>query len=189
MKTILAATLLFLTPAPDCPAQGRTVTVFVTDSVLISSTDLVHAEAVATQILSTADVRLVFRSGLPKQETPFAFVAGIRNGASEYFKPGALAYAEPYGNSIVILYDRIAAIHRANTSDILGHVLAHEIVHMLRGDTAHSSVGLMKPHWTGDDYFEMMTGRRLGMTEDDIDAIHTGYASMEARAIVASRHR
>jgi hypothetical protein len=34
---------------------------------------------------------------------------------------------------------------------ILGHGMAHELGHLLLGTNSHSSSGLMRAHWTGED--------------------------------------
>jgi hypothetical protein len=56
---------------------------------------------------------------------------------------------------------------------LVGHVLAHEIVHMLQGVNLHSSSGIMKPRWDSRDYVDMQRGR-LNFTEEDIRLIHSG---------------
>jgi len=39
-------------------------------------------------------------------------------------------------------------------SSLLGHVMAHEIGHLLQGTTQHSESGIMKARWTGQDFTE-----------------------------------
>ncbi len=69
-----------------------------------------------------------------------------------------LAYALPYaesGTTIHVFYRRIVESHRELGAEILGHVIAHEIGHVLEGIARHSPEGLMKAHWGLHDYMTM----------------------------------
>lgn len=64
---------------------------------------------------------------------------GVAPGTKE--KRGTLAYA---------FYDRIKDVTRtigANTGSILGHVIAHELGHLLLPYDAHAKAGLMRGGW------------------------------------------
>jgi hypothetical protein len=59
----------------------------------------------------------------------------------------------------------------ASASAILGHVLAHEIGHVLLGTTKHSDSGLMKAWWTPDQ----IGGMRViyqGFTSSEAEMVH-----------------
>jgi hypothetical protein len=58
----------------------------------------------------------------------------------------------------------------------LGHVMAHEIGHVLQGVARHSEDGLMKGNWTHQDVLSMVT-RRLSFTKSDADLIYRGFLS------------
>jgi hypothetical protein len=76
----------------------------------------------------------------------------------------------------VLFYDRVlTAASPAVTPYLLGHVLAHEIVHMLQGIEQHSASGLMKVRWDNRDYADMQRGG-LKLTTDDIELIDRGLA-------------
>lgn len=47
--------------------------------------------------------------------------------------------------------DRLAPVGAISQSQILGHVIAHEIGHLLLGSQAHSVSGIMRPHWSTKD--------------------------------------
>jgi hypothetical protein len=64
---------------------------------------------------------------------------------------------------------------------LLGHVLAHEITHILQGVARHSAEGVMKAHWTEDDFAEM-SFKPLRFTEEDITLIHYGFERLARRA-------
>jgi hypothetical protein len=81
----------------------------------------------------------------------------------------------PYEQThIVVFYDRVvAAAHPIGVSSLLGHVLAHEIVHILQGLDRHSSTGVMKEKWDYRDYVEMQR-RPLSFTNEDLQLIRQG---------------
>ena len=55
---------------------------------------------------------------------------------------------------------------RVDRRKVLGHILAHEIVHVLEGTGRHSDTGLMKVRWTAQD-LHSMTGIGLGLAAED----------------------
>jgi hypothetical protein len=71
--------------------------------------------------------------------------------------PGVLAYSMPYqGTRIVVFYDRLLnTVTGSQPSFLLGHVLAHEVTHLLQGISRHSASGIMKAKWEARDYVEM----------------------------------
>jgi hypothetical protein len=106
--------------------------------------------------------------------------------APERIEPDVLAYALPYGGwgtCIHIFYDRIAAVHH---DGLLGHVIAHEVAHVLEGIVRHSSTGLLKPKWDSKDYFEMHH-HALPFAEEDVELLHLGLQRRTARALAATR--
>jgi hypothetical protein len=57
---------------------------------------------------------------------------------------------EARGRIVYIFYDRIyriAAFHNTAVQHGLGHVMAHEIGHVLLGVNSHSAEGLMRAAW------------------------------------------
>jgi hypothetical protein len=105
--------------------------------------------------------------------------------------PGALAYAKPFeGTHIVVFYDRVKN-RPGSASCLLGHVIAHEVAHILQGLTRHSESGIMKAQWDGADY-KQMTWKPLQFTDEDVMLIYSGLKLREAtrrsgggRALVA----
>jgi hypothetical protein len=97
-------------------------------------------------------------------------------------KPGALAYAFPYeGTHIRVFYDRIIQHHGIRRMPaVLGHVLAHEITHVLQGLSRHSAAGIMKACWEQRD-FDFMDRKPLRFTTEDIDLIYRGLAHRARR--------
>jgi hypothetical protein len=57
------------------------------------------------------------------------------------------------------------------TGYLLGHVLVHEITHVLQEVPRHSESGMMKARWEGAD-FARMRHQTLPFAEEDIRLIH-----------------
>jgi hypothetical protein len=96
-------------------------------------------------------------------------------------RPGAYAFARPYeGTNIGVFWDRIQhKLPPPKSSILLGHVLAHEITHILQIDTRHSETGVMKATWSDEDLFQMVK-RPLRFTEKDVQMIYLGMAARSA---------
>ena len=130
--------------------------------------------AVATQIMKQAGIRLSWRCNKRDYTEGNGIVVSVSRETPANQHPGALAYALPFDRTrIVLFYDRVQdAAPPGFARALLGHVLAHEIVHVLQGLNRHSASGIMKPHWDFRDYSQMQRGW-LKFTED-IVLIHRG---------------
>lgn len=185
----MAAAILAL-GSPDASARLRTNGDVVRVEVYYDSDPVVVEDGMifwmarnwASYLLADAGVELVWHGGKP---------AEVGNGlhtialmfvptAPEKFRQGvfskALAAARPYGagTTISVFDDRLTAYmypyKRGERSKIMGHVLAHEIVHVLEGVSRHSASGLMKAHWTTQDA-QQITGTGLRMAEEDRELV------------------
>jgi hypothetical protein len=58
---------------------------------------------------------------------------------------------------------------------VLGHVMVHEITHVIQGVSRHSDTGLMKPHWSGDDLLKMRH-KALSFTQEDLILLYSALA-------------
>jgi hypothetical protein len=97
-----------------------------------------------------------------------------------------MGYALPYNKDRLQVHIMVESIlwacrfgcfdsfSRMREGALLGHVMAHEIGHVLQGVVHHSEDGVMKTKWTGDEMLEMAT-RRLSFTKSDADLIHQGF--------------
>jgi hypothetical protein len=67
----------------------------------------------------------------------------------------AVAFPHAAGGVRILIFDERITPFFARDSQVsgrfLGHVLAHEIGHILSGTNAHSEEGLMRAHWTPKD--------------------------------------
>jgi hypothetical protein len=153
----------------------------------VSGQILLGAEVTATEILASAGVRLRWENVRSTSETesrtrqsPSRSIETIdvRFGylADPHNKRRALAEAYLFAQSgirITVFYDRIAEIlglRPVSGGRILGHVLAHEVGHILLRIASHAENGLMKAHWSGDDY-SWMSFKNLGFTAEDANSI------------------
>ena len=106
---------------------------------------------------------------------PGAVRIAFRTGDDEGVEPGALAYAMPYQQKdIVVYFGRIRRFGKDLETNLLAHVLAHEITHILQGVARHSEEGLMKATWTQDDHGRMLHNQPLPFTTLDVALIHAG---------------
>jgi hypothetical protein len=96
--------------------------------------------------------------------------------APKHFRKGTLAHALPFaqeGVRITVFYDRLEPIlqdHLAFAGSIFGHVLAHEIAHVLERVDAHTETGLMRGHWNEEDFVSMKF-HAFGFTPEDAQSI------------------
>ena len=146
------------------------------------------AKAVSSNIFAAIGVKILWHS--PKQCPAEAIFITFSNETPASLLPGALAYARPYeGTHIVVFYDRVKN-RSGSVSGLLGHVIAHEVAHILQGRVRHSESGIMKAQWTGVDY-QQMTWKPLQFTDEDVMLIHSGLKVREASRLsgVGSRVR
>jgi hypothetical protein len=167
-------------PAAVTSGQAFNVSVCLRLNGLSAPFELARAEDTAAHIMATAGVSLEWRlysSGYCRSLQRTRTVV-LEFTANSQIHPGALAYATPFeGLHAVVMYDRIAAnaCKSLCTGALLGHVMAHEITHLLQGVELHSDVGLMKAHWSASDMEQMMC-QPLLLTPHDIDLIQRGLA-------------
>jgi hypothetical protein len=154
------------------------VTVDVQDGAIVPGQTLARAEGLAGQMFAVAGVRINWRSGRPSGD---AITVGMSDVPSAYH-PEALAFALPYeGVHITVFYDRIRKrIAPDLAATLLAHVLVHEITHSLQGIDRHSETGVMKAHWSSNDYTQMRA-RPLPFTDFDVELIQQGLASRDVR--------
>ena len=53
-----------------------------------------------------------------------------------------------------VFYDRVNSFSQGESAPVpvlLGRAMAHEIGHLLLGTHSHSSIGIMRPFWSGQD--------------------------------------
>jgi hypothetical protein len=138
-----------------------------------STITLLQAENLGSRMFAAADLTIEWRNG---NDCP---ADGIRvvlfQAAQESDDRSTLGYALPYeGNHVVLFWDRIAtAANRLTFPFLLGHVLVHEVTHILEGVTHHSDTGVMKAKFAPAD-IDAMVVHPLPFTEADLQLIQLG---------------
>jgi len=134
-----------------------------------------QAQAVASQIFGRIGVRIDWQPDQRCYASGDRIAITLFNDTPAGEHPGEFAYSMPYeGTRIVVFYDRLqTSLTTARVPSVLGHVLAHEIGHVLQGISRHSASGIMKAKWEARDYVEMR-GNTLRFTEDDVSLIRRG---------------
>jgi hypothetical protein len=173
--TVMAAMVGTTVWAGALPATERQVTVCMgyTDNLGLEN----QAKVVASDIFAGIGMKILWQS--PRQCSTEAILITLSDDAPAGLFRGALAYAMPYeGTHIVVFYDRVKN-RPGSVSCLLGHVIAHEVAHILQGMMRHSESGIMKGQWTGADY-EQMTWKPLQFTDEDVMLIYSGLKLREA---------
>ena len=83
------------------------------------------------------------------------------------------------GGTAFVFHDRVLRIAHTGEQDVahvLGYAIVHEIGHLLLWRPAHSSTGIMRPDWNGDDLRHMANGS-LTFTPTQAEQIRSKLAS------------
>ncbi len=173
--------ILMAMSAGVCLYAGEHVTVCVKPS---ATAQVDFASGFTSKVFAQVGVELEWHWRGKCPLAPHLIDVEFFDNASAARQPGALAYALPIeGTHIVIFYDRVAALARANRLSVnilLGYVMAHEIAHILQGICTHSKSGIMKAKWEYADTYLMQSGK-LGFTASDIEMIRLGIACRNSR--------
>ena len=166
---------MIVTAASSALGADRQVLVCMDSKGLVPASAQYRATAQASAIFAKIGVALTWarRSACVEDGIEIEVVAHAPGNAS----PSALAYAFPFGNRgqrITVFYDRVIRLVGPQENWIpaaLGHVLAHEIGHVLLGTDGHADTGLMEAQWTKAEV-SMMQARPLGFTPTHVAIIH-----------------
>jgi hypothetical protein len=81
------------------------------------------------------------------------------------------------GGLATVFYDRVEATAKGeNLSRVLGYAIAHEIGHILLGQSSHSPAGLMRANWSEKD-LKPAHRDRMQFTPDQAERMRTGLGS------------
>lgn len=177
--TLLSAVLAAGTAIAREPTRQTVIICLTTDrnpSWLRQST-VERAAMIADQIMAGADVRLSWRGDLGPclGELVKAVQVDLSWNRPPGELPGALGYAQPFGDAYVRVFcDRIQqSVAPEREPYLMGHVLAHEITHVLEGTNFHAVSGVMKAVWDFRE-FRRMAVQSLTFTGTDILLIRQG---------------
>jgi hypothetical protein len=177
--------LIVLASVPASAQPADRIHACVAVDVQIPMTVLVRAQGITARMLAAAGVAIDWPSkrvfACNEAPRPDAVKLKLLAQAPEDLHPGALAYAQfQQGPEIVVMFDRIGRIayginRPVKLSNILAHVMTHEITHLLQGVARHSETGVMKAHWAPKDFAEMQYSP-LPFAPEDIELIRLGMA-------------
>jgi hypothetical protein len=171
----LAGTVAYGQPRQKLP-------VYLLDKANDGYVNCALAETLASRMFAAIGITLEWvggRSAAASSQRPILIEAVKSTPAS--FMPGSLAYSVPReGAHITVFLDRIEPMRAP--SNVLAHVMVHEITHLLQGVSRHSATGVMKEVWTAGDFGGMRL-RPLPFTPLDIDLIYAGLAAVQAPQI------
>src|SRR3954451_5183670 len=171
--------LLMIAAAANLRAGGATIEVFV-PTVPDSRLDVpfMSARAIVTRIYSDIGIRVIWRSaaspprGCSKAPLHRNIVVVFGTANRQQVSDMALAYANPLateGSCVTVLIDRVRDLVRLNpqsTGYLLGHVLAHEMGHVLQEIAHHSEAGVMKARWSTGEIRNMPANPLHFLAED-----------------------
>jgi len=177
---VFAAGLIVMgKPAMGKPARSSAETA---QSVIVcmdrpaEPTLVYRAQLEASKILARVSVPIEWSSGRACRERNIIHIR-LSIQTPQSLMPGALAFCSPGSSKdIQVLYDRVrATVAPDMQAHLLAYVLAHELTHMIEGVTRHSEAGVMKAHWTAEDYVAMSTGG-LAFAAEDVRLVEQGMA-------------
>jgi hypothetical protein len=153
-------------------AQGQAIVVGLEKMEVTPIPVLMQAEVTAERIYAGVGVELKWRSrGNAEIRVQFDTAEAPCDHAR------ALGYAMPYakeGTFIHVFFNRVSnAGSERQDGVLLGHVMAHELGHVLEGVRRHSDAGVMKAHWNYDDVAGMVF-RPLSFSPLDAELVRAG---------------
>ena len=126
---------------------------------------LARAKAKVTRIYRDENITVTWMDpGAAKPTGSFAIQLVIRRTAVKVAGPAmgtAIGGTHETGGLAFIDYDRALQSSHKNEQDVatlVGYAIAHEMGHLLLPYPAHSSSGIMRPAWNGDDLRQIATG-------------------------------
>jgi hypothetical protein len=176
--------LLFGGPcfATQTTAEPIRLTVSVHNDANVPAGDMASAENTASRIFGEAGLVVKWIVCSPTQDTTRQFcneaefpshlhvriVSQPRNATTSTLGISYLA-ADGTGCYSDVFFSRIIDLHSSsgqNIGPILGHVMAHEIAHLLLGINSHSPFGIMRAQWQKEELLKAAKGELLFTMEE-----------------------
>jgi hypothetical protein len=180
MRYVLPALVLLLNPTTMGASQDRIVCLFIEDPSVVDWSILTNAKLVATAILKNGGVELKWlKSHRAVACAGWLITLNLSGPAPDSMPPDALGYSLPYATGrarVTVFLDRLRPLFARAPNwqgSLLGHVIVHELIHVLQGIARHTDYGLMKARWSEDD-IQQMGVRPLGLTPIDVLLIRRG---------------
>jgi hypothetical protein len=165
---------------PKRHSGGYQINLYLVNSQVVPAAVLAKAESMAARIFANIGISVAWKIGKarePQSDAEMIIEIQLDSGEPLEFHAGALAYAMPYGitgTRIHVFCDRVISIESpALSGPYLGHVIAHEITHVLEGISRHSPHGVMKAQWDLGDFYQMVF-QPMQFDADDVELIRIG---------------
>jgi hypothetical protein len=160
-------------------AAASAITVAIYDDAQLSPRVLADAEDEATRIYQRAGIPILWigcnrskmdaKSDSRCQDPPspihlnLRIVPHARKSSDDIF---GVAFLSPEGTGAYsdVFYDSVEQLDRdwhVGIARVLGHVMAHELGHLVLGSNAHSRQGIMCPSWHVDELHRASMGALL----------------------------
>jgi hypothetical protein len=178
---------------------GTEVSINLHNATVAGPGTVERAKLLAKNMFASIGINIVWRSCSLESHPGLCVDVLLSAGDYSDESDGPLAEAFPFAGTaghITVRYDRVhnsAGMTHDLEPVLLGHVLVHEITHVLQCLDRHSDSGVMKARYTSEDYYDMRW-KPLTFTLEDIDLIHLGIQVLQSRtehpsiAIDAGRH-
>ena len=158
-------------------SQAVDVVIYLTGADLGPGSEY-RARTVLKGVFARIGIRISWVHDKPKtaglSEDPVVVQVLIASEPSHKVHADALAYTgavqkKEEESKITVLWNRIQlrADGSADEAQLLAHVLAHEIGHILKGTNGHADTGVMKAHWVPRD-LGTMKSHALEFTAADV---------------------
>jgi hypothetical protein len=175
-----AAALAMAATAQGKSEDKRQVAVYLSNSIIVPIVVRARAEFLASRIFAEIGVTLKFRKITPALSDADVITVEFVDSTPAGLLSGAWAYALPYeGVHIRIFWDRVQ--YENSPSELLAHVMVHEITHILEGNNQHSTGGIMNTRWTNQER-STLDRKPLQFTQQDVEMIYRGMESRDALA-------
>lgn len=182
--TLALAVLIGALAAPRVEAEPRdrlSLRILAVNQAKVPDVTLREAELQATRIFSALGIALVWTNTKPA-EPYYEDAAQVRIVIVPDSRTDRRRLGLAHGGSSAAyaFYARIAnlaACNGTNEAALLGHVIAHEIGHLLLPYDSHSLTGIMRAEWDRTQFEDMAKGL-LAFGREEVDLIRTRVRAM-----------
>jgi hypothetical protein len=145
---------------------------------------LANGEQQASYLVERAGVAIDWyhRGGTP---TPDLVMRLVNSVGGQLYRSPVLGWAYLPERRATIVLDRVqvcAGESGLTSAVLLGHVIAHEVAHLLLGLQSHQDWGVMRANWSRAD-LATMSKQWLIFAREDRDRMRRAAASLRARVV------
>jgi hypothetical protein len=166
LSYLLLATMMAATPTAVPPISFAATVRLLVD---VPGPELVAAKSVAERIYKAAGVSIVWRDPGTKTTGEELTVIVLAQPIPERAGPSgemgvATGTSRERTHIAYVFYNRVVAAAKefsAPASHVLGHVIAHELGHLLLPPDAHTPIGVMHGQFDADDFHQIAAGQLL----------------------------